>query len=287
MALRNMAENEKIIHRLLQSVANKTVSHAYVFEADRCMDKLSLAQNFVKAVLCRQEEADACDQCVSCKKVDHGNHEDVFYIHADGGSIKDEAIEDLQNCLKKKPLSGDRNVAIINGADAMTLRAQNRFLKTLEEPTPGTLILLLSENVENLIKTILSRCVVIHLNTATTDEMEEYREGASCIGELLLKRSPYYKTIKEIEPFTESRENAYHFLDALERWFRDLMLSPFDEEKILLIEKDRMEKFRQLHRIYDMDKVYLIIDAIEAARKELKQNINVSYALKHMVLETF
>ncbi|MEA4989105.1 MAG: hypothetical protein VB095_13675 [Anaerovorax sp.] len=286
MALQDIKGNEKVIQRLLQSIKNETISHAYIFESEKCMDKLKFAQNFIKAILCEQPGTDACDQCISCKKIDHDNHEDIIYVCADGNSIKDEAIEELQSRLKKKPYVGDRNVVIINDADTMTLRAQNRFLKTLEEPAPGTIIILLSENIENLVKTILSRCVVIHLNSDDMGEVLEYREGAGYIGESLLKGSPFYKIIKGMEPFTENREKAYLFLDALEGWIRDLMLAPYDHQQILIIDKQRMEEFKKIKQMYDNNKIYHIIDAIEAARQQLKKNINVSYALNHMVLET-
>ncbi|WP_206458772.1 DNA polymerase III subunit [Anaerovorax sp. IOR16] len=286
MALQDIKGNEKVIRRLLQSIKNETISHAYIFEADGCMDKLKFAQNFIKAVLCKQPGMDACDQCISCQKIDHDNHEDVIYVCADGSSIKDEAIEGLQSQLKKKPYVGDRNVVIVEDADTMTLRAQNRFLKTLEEPALGTIIILLSENIENLVKTILSRCVVIHLNSDDIGEFLEYREGAGSIGESLLKGSPFYKIVKAMEPFIENREKAYLFLDALEGWFRDLMLAPYDHQQTLLIDKQRVEEFKLMHQMYDKNRIYYIIDAIEATRQELKKNINVSYALKHMVLET-
>lgn len=285
MALKDIKGNKRVIQRLLQSVENETISHAYVFEADNSVDKLTFAQNFIKAVLCQEQGSDACDQCISCRKVDHGNHEDVIYVCAEGNSIKDEVVEEIQGRLKKKPYVGDRNIVIVDNADTMTLRAQNRFLKTLEEPAPGTLILLLSENVENLVKTILSRCVVFHLNANTTEGFLEFREGANKIGELLIKGRPFYQIIKEMEPFTENREKAYRFLDALEGWFRDLMIAPYDEQKNLLIQNQEIEEFRKKRKMYQPEKIYHTIETIERAKQELRQNINISYALKHMVLE--
>ena len=58
---------------------------------------------------------------------------------------------------------GGRNIAILEDADTMTVRAQNRFLKTLEEPQPGTVIMLLSENSRMLLPTIRSRCVRVRV----------------------------------------------------------------------------------------------------------------------------
>ena len=88
-----------------------------------------------------------------------------------------------------KPAEGDRNSAIIDGADYMTDRAQNRFLKTLEEPTPGTVIVLLSENTLTLMPTINSRCIHYRLTDldsgpdgemarSAADVLTRIREGA-------------------------------------------------------------------------------------------------------------
>ena len=79
-------------------------------------------------------------------------------------SVKDEQISKLQAELQKKPL-GERNLAVIKDADTMTKRAQNRILKTLEEPYEGTVIFLLSENRENIIDTVKSRCVIYRLES--------------------------------------------------------------------------------------------------------------------------
>lgn len=71
-------------------------------------------------------------------------------------------------------------------ADTMTLRAQNRILKTLEEPPAGTVIMLLSENTENLIRTIVSRCAVIRLSHAEEIEDAESMKLAADTADALI-----------------------------------------------------------------------------------------------------
>ncbi|MEL7657233.1 MAG: DNA polymerase III subunit delta', partial [Bacillota bacterium] len=132
MSLTDIRGNKNVVERMTRAIANGSISHAYLIEGDRTIDKLGLAENFVKAILCTEEEADSCDCCPTCNKISHGNHEDVIYLCAEGNSIKDEAVEELQSRIKKKPYVGDRNIVILQDADTMTLRAQNRVLKTLE-----------------------------------------------------------------------------------------------------------------------------------------------------------
>ena len=157
--------------KLSQAIRTGRISHAYIIEGDHNVDKLGFAMEFVKALLCPEDPGEGCGLCSTCRRVENGNYEDLYLVQPDRDdkkatlSIKDADIEELQANLKMKPTGGDRNIAIIDGCDGMTPRAQNRFLKTLEEPAPGTVILLLSENMENLLPTIRSRCVHYRLNT--------------------------------------------------------------------------------------------------------------------------
>jgi len=101
MALRDTKGNRKTAERMSRAIINRSISHAYLLEGDRSIDKLALAESFVKAILCGEDEGDSCECCSSCSKISHGNHEDVIYLAAEGNSIKDEAVEELQSRLKK------------------------------------------------------------------------------------------------------------------------------------------------------------------------------------------
>ena len=133
MSLTSIKGNDKIRQILMTAVKEGTISHAYIFEGDAESDKLQLAENFTKAILCQGNNTDCCDSCNSCIKIDHGNHEDVIYCRSEGGRIRMKESR-LTSRLKKKPYVGSRNIAIIENADTMTLRAQNRLLKTLKNP---------------------------------------------------------------------------------------------------------------------------------------------------------
>ncbi len=268
-----------------RAITNRSISHAYLLEGDRTIDKLGLAENFVKAILCKDGEGDSCECCPICHKINHGNHEDLIYLAADGNSIKDEAVEELQARLKKKPYVGDRNIVILQDADTMTLRAQNRLLKTLEEPAAGTVMILLSENMENLTQTILSRCVIYKLNPFETMEYKNVLDGAILIADMLLEGKPFYEISAKLADFTAGRDAAFEFLDALESWYRDLAVCEYDSESQMIFHASREGDIRKRSRLYQRGSIDKAVAAIEEAKNDLNRNLNINYTIKNMILK--
>ncbi len=267
MNFQHMEGNEKLAARLTAAIKNGHVSHAYIFEGEAVLDKAAFAACFVKAILCREEPGIGCGRCLSCRKVEHGNHEDLTYVEADGNSLKDEMIEKLQERLRIKPY-GERNIAIIKDADTMTIRAQNRLLKTLEEPAPGTVLILLSENMENLTQTILSRCVKFRLNYFGRESYEGMLQTARETADLLLEGAPFYKRKEAVAEIMKDTGKTNAFLDALERVYRDL-----------LVENSHKS------RLYKKSQIYRNVDLIEQTRRQIQRGVAKSYALKDLMIK--
>ena len=285
MSLKDVKGNRKVVGRMSRAILNRNISHAYLLEGDRSIDKQDLAVRFVKAILCKEKEGDSCDHCNSCIRIDHGNHEDIIYLAAEGNSIKDETVEELQHRLKKKPYGGDRNIAILQDADTMTLRAQNRLLKTLEEPARGTVLILLSENMENLTRTILSRCVIYKLNPYESMEYNHVLDGAISIADMLLDGKPFYEISARLLEHASCKEAALELLDALESWYRDLAVSEYDSQNRLIFHEERTADLRKRSRLYQRSTIDRAVAAIEEARNDLNRNLNISYTMKNMVLK--
>ena len=268
MSLNNWKADEKLINRITGSILSGNVFHAYIIEGDTCVDKLDFAKDMLKAILCEERPGVGCDSCINCRKIDHDNYEDLYFIESDGLSVKDEPVFALQEKLKRKPTAGNRNLAIIKDADTMTARAQNRLLKTLEEPPEGTVILLLSENKENLLETIRSRCVAYRLNSLETDLAAGAMEGASAILEGLLEHENFF-TMKEIlGKYMKSRDDAFQLLDGMERLYRDFLVWKDSRGRLL----KREEIFRH-------------IELIEEARRDLVMKVNHNYAMKNLIIK--
>ena len=272
MSLKDWREDQNLIERIAKAVQIDNVSHAYIFEADSTVDKMQFAKDFVKAVLCKHAPGYGCDNCITCAKVDHDNLEDIHLIEAEynqaksAKSVRDEAVAGLIEAIKTMP-NGERNIAIISDADTMTVRAQNRLLKTLEEPTEGTIIILLSENSDNLLDTIKSRCIKYNIYGGMKEE-GEFFNGAKDLVNAIIDRKDFY-TLKEIiSGCVKSRDDAFCLLDSMERIYRNLLLGK--DSRATMIRRE---------------KIFEGVALIEEARRDLIIKVNYNYALRDLVLK--
>ena len=262
MTLKEVKNNDIIKNRIKRLITNDSVSHAYIFECEGGSDKKAMADVFAKALLCETQRGVGCHSCKTCTKIAKGSHEDVIYVKKDETSVKDEAIEELQAKLKKKPYAGDRIIAVIEDADTLTARAQNRLLKTLEEPFSETVIILLTGSLENLADTILSRCSLLRWNPFVSEDFGDLPHEAGNIVKALLKKEAFYASKIKITSLFENRNDAYRLLDCMQTVCGEYIKTGGCDRTAL----------REL------------IKSIEEARRDLMQGMNVSYTLKNMIL---
>lgn len=258
--------NVNLIKRLNNAVNDDRISHAYIFEGPACIDKKAFAESFVKGILCKKNLGENCGMCSNCSKIDHENHEDIIYINAGGGTIKDSYIISMQDKLKTKPF-GERNVVIIEDSDTMTVRAQNRLLKTLEEPPGKAVIILLSENIENLVQTIQSRCVKYRINYFGSRNYDSMMERAALVVDMTFNREPFYKVKKKMDDILGNGEETAAFLDAIQVVYRNLLIQK--SEGVSLYKSEDI-----INNIY----------AVEKARRQIKEGVSGAYAIKNLLL---
>ncbi len=271
MSLQNTGISQNYIERLKATIINDTVMHAYIFESDSTIDKEILAREFAKAILCESHSGDACDKCNTCLRIDHGNHEDIIYASPnENGNIVDKEMERIQIRLKLRPLVGNRTIAIIPHADTLTLRAQNRLLKTLEEPLGNAIIILLSDNIEKLIQTIRSRCVIYRISNYNSVPESEHIDMAQKLADMLIGNEPFYKIVKIIEPITSSRQEVINLLEALEYVYRNILVGKTDKS-----------------RMYRRQYIYDAVSLIETAKRDITSvtGIKADYMLKDVLLK--
>ena len=260
MTFKDIKNNDMRIRRLQDAISKGNILHAYIFEGGTREDRSLAADCFAKAVLCGVYPGAGCDYCKTCKKIDHGNHEDIIRVEKDENSVKDEYIAELQSKLLRKPFSGERSIAIINDSETMTKWAYNRLLKTLEEPPPGTVIILLADSVEKITETIVSRCAVLKWNPfAECDPVAA--DKAEELIKTLLDGEPFYSSKKKLTSLAENRDEAYKLLDAMEVSFGKLIRGSGGGKA-----------------------VKTAIGRIEEARSDLVRGMQVGYTLKRMLL---
>src|SRR5438874_1217618 len=227
----NIVGHEHPIDLLRRTLAAQQVRHAYLFTGPEHIGKTLLAHRFAQTLLCtggsdlHVAPLDACNTCLSCRKVLHGNHPDLHIISRapDKQFILIEQVRALQSDSARKTLEGRRNVFIIQGAHEMNLQAANCLLKTLEEPEPDVVLLLTAPDPGLLLPTILSRVqqVSMHLltslqiKTALEQQWEVKPEEATLIAALAAGRMGWAVQAVVVEDMLAERQAQLETLAKL------------------------------------------------------------------------
>lgn len=144
------------------AVKAKHIAQTYLITGPEHIGKSTLARAFAQILDCTGQSA-ACGQCRACKLIASGKYPDLHWVAPEGNTLKIDQVRALQHDLALAPVEGRFRVAIIEGMERATAEASNALLKTLEEPPPSVVLVLIAPEPEALLPTIVSRCQPIAL----------------------------------------------------------------------------------------------------------------------------
>lgn len=183
MSFAAFPDQRPVVSLLQRSLAHGRLGHAYLFSGDNLGEMEGLARALAKTLNCQNPPhrgesglgLDSCDHCLSCRRIDSGNHPDVQWVRPESKlrNITIDQTRDLIQTISLKPSEADYKVAVIAAADRMNPQAANAFLKTLEEPPPDSVIILLTTALDRILETILSRCLRLHCAGDTGPALDE------------------------------------------------------------------------------------------------------------------
>ncbi|MCS7254748.1 MAG: hypothetical protein RMK18_11865 [Armatimonadota bacterium] len=188
MALRDIIGNAQAIKMLKRACATNMVAHAYAFCGPMQVGKQTAALQFAKALNCLiqasdEDGADSCDTCESCRRIDLGTSLDVQLIaptqshgygdEARGFSIRIDEMRRMRSDAMLSARHSRFKVYIVDNAELATEEAANCILKTLEEPSPNVVIILVTANPTALPRTVISRCQVVRFRLVPVKEIAE------------------------------------------------------------------------------------------------------------------
>ena len=279
------------------------LSHAYMVISPDTLALNNLFEIVACAVYCKD---DACLACTTCHRILHGNHADVKFINSDNKNLKVEDVESLIDDTGTRPFESDHKLYFVFSADKMNAAAQNKLLKTLEEPQKTVTIFLGVSRESAMLDTVKSRTKKITLDRFSQEEISsalkeegfpsDSAETAAACADGMLGRA---KEIAEDKSFAENyaqtvnvfknlkksgdvasflnekvldKERLPVFLDIASLIVRDMMAAKTDER--LITNRRTAEEVKAMSQDYSLLALSNILYLINEERKKL--NVYVS-----------
>ncbi|MBQ9119676.1 MAG: DNA polymerase III subunit delta' [Lachnospiraceae bacterium] len=313
---------EQVVEHLKNTIRLRKVSHAYIFHGEDGIGKNFVADIFAAALQCEEFESEPCGVCKSCLQAAGGNHPDIIHVLHEKATIGvDDIRTQLNNDIQVKPYSSRYKIYIIDEAEKMTEAAQNALLKTIEEPPEYAIIMLLSNNLDAFLSTILSRCVTLNMKTVPREKIQQYlmeycgipdyqaELSAAFSGgnlgkaikyasseEFVRRRDEVLHLVKHIEemPMNEIMEYLKHlaeektmigeYLDLLLLWYRDVLLFKATKDTGQIIYKEELLTIQKQAAGKSFETLNDIIEAFSTVRSRLKNNVNFEASVELLLL---
>ena len=327
--------HEQIIEHLQNAVTMDKVSHAYIINGPDKSGKMMLAEAFAQTLECEKLEdvvknaaqpsdVEPCMECHSCKQALSDNQPDIIYVsHEKPNTISvDDIRAQINNDIAIKPYSSPYKIYIMNEAEKMTPQAQNAILKTLEEPPEYAVIMLLTSNVNSLLPTILSRCVVLNMKPVADELVRNYLmhqlqvpdyKAEVCVafarGNIgkakSLASSEDFDNIKNealsllkyiqdmdlseitaaIKKITEYKLQINDYLDLIAIWYRDVLLFKATSDVNHLVFREEISAIRRVAQRSSYEGIEEVIEALDKAKRRLDANVNFELTMELLMLE--
>ncbi len=217
MAFRDTIGHNKQTNILKGLIRNNRLPSSFLLKGESGIGKKLTAVNLAKAINCLNLiENDCCDRCISCRKIDSRVHPDLFILEQEGLEITINQIRGLEEFIFLRPIEGKKRVVIIDNCHQMNIHAQNAFLKTLEEPPPDCILILVTSSPDRMLDTILSRCFQIAFMPLSKEDFMAFIENhgvtadkhllelcSGCLGPILsgdikAKVESFYQNLNEM-----------------------------------------------------------------------------------------
>ncbi len=320
---RDIVGQEQIKEHLQNAISAGKVSHAYIINGEKSSGKEFIARVFAMALQCERGGTEPCQECHSCRQALSDNHPDIIrVVHDKPNTISvDDIRSQVNNDVAIKPYSSAHKIYIINEAEKMSPQAQNAILKTLEEPPEYAVLILLTANVNALLPTILSRCVVLNMKPVADDLVKAYLmeqlhipdyKAEICVAfargnigkakalassedfenvkaealSLLkyIKDMELNEIIAAIKKITEYKLEINDYLDICSIWYRDVLLFKATHDVNHLIFREEIQTLRKTAQRSSYEGIQKIIEALDTAKRRLDANVNFELTMELLML---
>jgi DNA polymerase-3 subunit delta' len=179
MSWERVKGHEVHVEEFARAVRRGRLAHAYLFTGPAGVGKRLFAIELAKALLCEAPPADgslrACDRCAACVQVEAGTHPDFGYARRpdDAHEFPIELMREVCKSFSLKSARGRGRVVILDDVDDLNEESANCFLKTLEEPPPRSVLILIGSSPDRQLATIVSRCQVVRFAPLSAEQVRD------------------------------------------------------------------------------------------------------------------
>ncbi len=304
--------DQALLERFAVLKRKQRLAHAYLFIGPSGIGKGETALGIAKMVNCEDEAEEMfCGVCPTCAKIDSGNHPDVYTIdNGYGESIKIEEIREVLSRNKLRAFMAAKKVFILKNIENLTLDGANAFLKTLEEPSADSLLLLTTSVPEKNLDTIRSRCHMIHFPSMSSEHLAVRLKGdchvdatsahfltyfaQGCFGtakrlqegQFINRKNELVDTFilgrpddEAIKKVLKDKTATKELLDIILSWIRDAILAKASVEDARLVHLDRKDDLKGFARGFTFEELRNINKSVVNMCQLLADNLNIKIPL--------
>lgn len=295
--MKNIFNTNNVFLQLQNNFKKGILSHAYLFVSPDEMTNSYFAKAISKTLLC--DNKNSCDTCPSCFKISANSHPDILAYPKGTSFVVDDA-NDINLHALERPMISDKKIIIINNIDLSTVQAQNKILKTLEEPPKSVIFLLTAVNENKILPTIISRTRKIRVGTVSKDNIKNYILQSRKADETILSKALKYgegwlgKTINVLDNlrFLQKEELAkeivFNFTSSKNlSAVSSKVISYKDDLKTILelVAKEFNKILISSEDNYTKEGAVKIIEDINIANQNLERNVNVNLIVDNLLMK--
>ena len=224
-----LQEYQPVIYKtFVNALETNKLSHAYLLSGSIGMPLKDVAVFLAKSLLCDNPNPLACNECITCMRIDEGNYADLMIFDGESAKIKKGDIEKITSNFDKTALEEKGiMIYILHLVETMTPIAVNSLLKFLEEPGKNIFAFLTTENEAKILPTIISRTQVLRFREIDRSKVEKDAENMGVFAKDAEILSGFYNDAKTIKEISESKEYE-QAKQCLTDQLNSLIISPDD-----------------------------------------------------------